>query len=287
MLDPVATYLAAAASVLGVLAVAFAVLLAVAHRFFRVHVDPRQEKIEEVLPGANCGSCGYGGCAAYAEAVAHGEAGPDRCTPGGLDCARAIAEIMGVQVSGFVPKVAVIKCQGSRQDTGDRFRYVGEADCRAAAVTQDGPAACPYSCVGLGSCVRACPFDAMVLDEATGLPRVLEEKCTGCGTCAAVCPKNIIEILPKGQYVHVLCRNQDPGKAVRQVCKVGCIACRRCEKVCPVEGSAIHVNNNLAEIDMAACINCGECVRACPVNCIGDFRPLRKETKKGAEADAA
>ncbi|MBL7140760.1 MAG: RnfABCDGE type electron transport complex subunit B [Planctomycetes bacterium] len=287
MSDPVVTYLTAAASVLGVLAVVFAVLLAVAHRFFRVHVDPRQERIEQILPGANCGSCGYGGCAAYAEAVAKGEAAPDRCTPGGPECAVTIAEVMGVQVAGFVPKVAVIKCQGSCEYTHDRFRYVGERDCRAATATQHGQTACPYACLGLGSCVRACPFDAMVMDEATGLPRVLEERCTACGTCAEVCPKNIIEILPKEQYVHVLCRNRDTGKAVRQVCKAGCIACRRCEKVCPVEGSAVHVNDNLAEVDMATCINCGKCVRACPVNCIGDFRQLRKDAQKRAEADAA
>jgi len=287
MSDPLVAYLTAAASVLGVLAVVFAALLAVAHRFFRVHVDPRQERIEQILPGVNCGSCGYGGCAAYAEAVAKGEAAPDRCTPGGPACAQEIAETMGIQISGFVLKVAVIKCQGSCEYTHDRFRYVGEGDCRAATATQYGQTACPYGCLGLGSCVRACPFDAMVMDEATGLPRVLEDKCTACGTCAEACPKNIIEILPKGQYVHVLCRSRDIGKAVRQVCQVGCIACRRCEKVCPVEGGAVHVNDNLAEVDMATCINCGKCVRACPVNCIGDFRQLRKDAQKRAEADAA
>jgi len=284
---PVLTYITASVGVLGVLALAFGALLAVAHRFFRVRVDPRQAKIEQVLPGSNCGSCGYGGCAAYAEAVANGEAPPDQCTPGGPECARQIADVMGIQISDFVPKVAVVKCQGSCQHTRDRFRYVGEPDCRAAAATQYGQAACPYGCLGLGTCVRACPFDAMVMDPETRLPRVLEERCTGCGTCAEVCPKNIIEILPADQYVHVLCRNRDPGKAVRQVCEVGCIACHRCEKVCPVEGSAIHVNGNLAEVDRETCIDCGKCVQACPVGCIGNFRKLRKEAETRAGADAA
>lgn len=279
-MGPVLTYVTAAAGVLGVLAVAFGALLAVAHRFFHVTVDPRQEQIEAILPGANCGSCGFGGCAAYAEAVAKGEAAPDQCVPGGPECARQVAEMMGMQIADFVPKVAVIRCQGGCEHTGNRFRYVGEADCRAATATQFGQAACPYGCLGLGTCVRACPFDAMVMDEATGLPRVLEDRCTACGTCAEVCPKNIIEIRPRDQYVHVLCCNPDVGKAVRQACDVGCIACRKCEKVCPVEGSAIRVTDNLAAVDPETCIACGKCVRACPVGCIGDFRKLRKDAKQ-------
>jgi RnfABCDGE-type electron transport complex B subunit len=285
--DVVLTYITAAVGVLGTLAVTFGILLALAHRFFHVNVDPRQAKIEEVLPGANCGSCGYGGCAAYAEAVAKGEAEPDLCTPGGPECAHEIAEIMGLEISGFVPKVAVIKCRGAFEHTHDRFRYVGEHDCRAATATQYGPTACPYGCLGLGTCVRACPFDAMVMDAATGLPRVLEARCTACGTCAEVCPKNMIEILPADQYVHVLCLNRDRGKVVRQTCEVGCIACRKCEKVCPVEGSAIHVNDNLAAVDLDACINCGKCVRACPVDCIGNFRSLRKQRAARTDTDAA
>ncbi len=282
-----AAYIVAAVSVLGALALVFGALLAVAHRFFRVKVDPRQAKIERVLPGANCGSCGYGGCAVYAEAVAKGQAPPDQCTPGGPECARKIAEIMGIQISDFIPKVAVVKCQGSCEHTFDRFRYVGERDCRAATATQFGQSACLYGCLGLGTCVRACPFDAMVMDQSAGLPRVLEDRCTGCGTCAEVCPKNIIEILPADRYVHVLCRNQDPGKAVRKVCEVGCIACRKCEEVCPVEGSAIHVTDNLAEVDLEACTGCGKCVRECPVGCIGNFRTLRRDAQKRAAGDAA
>jgi Na+-translocating ferredoxin:NAD+ oxidoreductase RNF subunit RnfB len=280
MTDPIIQYAGAAVLVLGALAGAFGLVLAIADRFLRVEVDPRQSQIEEILPRANCGSCGYGGCAAYAEALAKGEAAPNACTPGGPEVAGKIARIMGIQVGGFVPKVAVIKCQGTPETTSDRFRYVGEHDCRAAAATQFGQTACTYACLGMGTCVRACPFDAMVMDEASGLPRVLEDRCTACGTCAEVCPKNIIEILPKDRYVHVLCRNRDPGKATRQTCKVGCIACRACEKVCPVEGKAVHVQGNLATVDMETCISCGKCAAACPTSCIGNYRALRRAAKK-------
>ena len=282
MTDLIITYAGASAIALGTLAVLFGILLAVADRFFQVHVDPRQARIEEALPRANCGSCGFGGCAAYAEALAKGQAAANLCTPGGPEAAKKIAAIMGIEVAVFEPKVAVIKCQGSYANTHDRFRYVGQHDCRAATATQYGQTACPYGCLGLGTCARACPFDAMVMDDTSGLPRVLEDRCTACGTCAAVCPKNIIEILPKDRYVHVLCRNQDPARLTRQACKVGCIACRQCEKVCPVEGGAIHVQGNLAVVDLEKCISCGKCVKACPVNCIGDFRRLRQDAEKRA-----
>jgi len=280
MTDLIITYAGASAIALGTLAVLFGVILAVADRFFQVHVDPRQARIEEALPRANCGSCGFGGCAAYAEALAKGRAAGNLCTPGGPGVAKKIAAIMGIEVAVFEPKVAVVKCQGSYENTHNRFRYIGQPDCRAATATQYGQTACPYGCLSLGTCARACPFDAMVMDDASGLPRVLEDRCTACGTCAAVCPKNIIEILPKERYVHVLCRNLDPARLTRQACKVGCIACHQCEKVCPVEGSAIHVQGNLAVVDMETCISCGQCVKVCPVNCIGDFRRVRQDAGK-------
>jgi len=273
-------YLGSAWLVLGALAVVFGAVLALANRFFRVAVDPRQEQIEEVLPKTNCGACGYGGCAAYAEAVVLGKADANLCLPGGAETAVLIGKIMGLEVAAAAPKVAVVLCQGSFQNSSERFRYIGERDCRAATATHYGQAACLYGCLGFGTCVRACPFDAMVLDSETGLPRVLEDRCVACGTCAEVCPKNIIEVLPKERYIHVLCRNQDPAKAVRQVCKVGCIACRKCEKVCPVEGGAVHVAGNLAAVDMETCISCGKCAQECPVACIGNFRKLRREAKK-------
>ena len=284
MVETITSYAAGTLAVLGMLALVSAVALAVANRFFSVQVDPRQAEIEEVLPKANCGACAFGGCAAYAEAVAAGKADANLCVPGGAEVAAKIATIMGVAVGAFSPKVAVILCQGSFQATGDRFRYVGQSDCRAAAATQYGQTACTYACLRLGSCVRACPFDAMRMDPETGLPRVLEDRCTACGTCAEVCPKNVIAILPKDKHVHVLCRNQDAGRVTRQLCTVGCIACKRCEKVCPVEGSAIHVKDNVATVDLATCIQCGKCVKECPVGCIGDFRQWRRRAGKQEQA---
>jgi len=287
MTDTILNYAGAAFLVLGSLALFFAAVLAVADKFFQVQMDPRAAAIEAILPRANCGSCGFAGCAAYAEALAKGEAAAGACSPGGPEAAGKIAAILGIQVAAFVPKVAVVKCQGSCQNTRRRFAYIGEPDCRAAAATQFGDTACSYGCLGMGTCVRACPFDAMVMDEETGLPRVLEDRCTACGTCAAVCPKNIIEILPKDRYVHVLCRNRDPGKVTRQLCKAGCIACKVCEKACPVEGGAIHVRDNLAAVDMQACTSCGKCARVCPVSCIGDFQFFRKGRQEAAARKAA
>ena len=287
MTDTILNYAGASFIVLGSLALFFAAVLAVADKFFQVQMDPRAAEIEAILPRANCGSCGFAGCAAYAEALAKGEAAAGACSPGGPEAAGKIAAILGIQVAAFVPKVAVVKCQGSCQNTRRRFAYIGEPDCRAAAATQFGDTACSYGCLGMGTCVRACPFDAMVMDEETGLPRVLEDRCTACGTCAAVCPKNIIEILPKDRYVHVLCRNRDPGKVTRQLCKAGCIACKVCEKACPVEGGAIHVRDNLAAVDMQACTSCGKCARVCPVSCIGDFQFFRKGRQEAAARKAA
>jgi Na+-translocating ferredoxin:NAD+ oxidoreductase subunit B len=289
MTELILTYAGASCLVLGAMALVFSVILGVADKLFQVKIDPRAAEIEAILPRANCGSCGFGGCAAYAEALAKGEAAGNACSPGGPEAAKKIAAIMGIAVSDFVPKVSVIKCQGSHENTRRRFRYVGEHDCRAAVATQYGQTVCQYGCMGLGTCVRACPFDAMIMDETTGLPRVLEDRCTACGTCAGICPKNIIEILPKARYVHVLCRNQDPGRVVRQLCKTGCIACKMCEKACPVEGGAIHVKGNLASVDMEKCISCGKCVKVCPANCIGDFHAVRDEVdaSKAAGEQAA
>jgi electron transport complex protein RnfB len=276
------SYVTAAAVVLGSLAVLFGAGLAIASRVLRVQQDPRIEKIEEVLPKFNCGACGYGGCAAYAEAVAKGAIGPSECIPGGMDVARVVAGIMGLEPEEKEKQVAVVFCQGGTR-AADRFQYQGVTDCRAAMITQDAHKGCRWACIGLGTCARSCPFDAIVMG-ADGLPHILEDRCTACGTCAEVCPKGIISILPQRAMVHALCRSHDPGGEVRKLCEVGCIGCKKCEKVCPVEGGAVHVHEFLAVVDVQKCISCGKCVAVCPMGTIGNFR-LSRRKKKSKLAD--
>jgi len=279
------TYVIAAGVVLGALAALFGVGLAVASRVFRVHADPRIEQIEDALPNVNCGACGYGGCSAYAAAVVAGEIGPSECVPGGMDVARQVAAVMGLEAEEKEKQVAVVFCQGGNR-AENRCRYEGITDCRAAVLTQDADKGCRWGCVGLGTCAQACPFGAIVMGD-DGLPHVIEDKCTGCGTCAEVCPKGIISILPAANMVHVLCRSRDAGGQVRKVCPVGCIGCKQCEKACPVEGGAIHVTDFLARVDLSACISCGKCVQVCPTGAIGNFRLSRRAKRgkvKGQEA---
>ena len=280
------SYVIVTVSVLGVCAVLFGVGLAVASRVFQVEIDPRVAEIEAVLPNVNCGACGFGGCAAYAAAVGAGRIGPSECVPGGLDVARRVAEIMGLTAEEKEKRFAVIICQGGRR-AQERFDYQGITDCRAAVIAQDAAKGCHWGCVGLGTCARACPFDAIRMGQ-DGLPHIIEDSCTACGTCADVCPKLVIRVLPAKSLVHVLCRSHDKGADVRKVCPVGCIACKKCEQVCPVEGGAVHVKDFLAEVDVAKCISCGKCVAVCPMNSIGNFRlSRRKKVGKLAPQEAA
>jgi len=272
------TYVTSAIVVLGSLAVLFGVGLAVASGVFRVHGDPRVEQIEDILPSINCGACGYGGCAAYAAAVVSEQVGPSECVPGGLKVARLVADIMGLTAEEKEKRVAVVFCQGGNR-VGDRFGYQGIADCRAAMLTQDGAKGCHWGCMGMGTCARSCPFDAIVMGD-DGLPHIIEEKCTACGTCVDACPKQIISVLSAKNMVHVLCKSHDKGGQVRKSCQVGCIACKKCEKICPVEGSAVQVTDFLAQVDPATCISCGKCVKECPTATIGNFR-LSRRRKKG------
>ena len=268
-----------AMAVLAVLALLFGAGLAIASRAFAVEVDPRVEQIEAALPGVNCGACGYAGCADYAAAVAAGTVGPGLCIPGGAETARTIAAVMGVEAEEIEPLKAVLVCQG-RQVT-DRFRYAGVADCRAADLLQGGVRACPYACIGLGTCAEVCPVGAIRMD-ADGLPVIDEDLCIGCGACARICPRDVIEIQPLSKTVHVRCRSRDKGGVVRKLCDVGCIACKKCEKTCPFD--AIQVVDNLAVIDYTKCTSCQKCVGVCPTGAIASFLKARRARAKAAKA---
>lgn len=247
---------------LGGLGLLFGLLLGVAARKFAVEKDPKAIKIAEVLPGANCGACGFPGCSGLAAAIAKGEAPVNACKVGGAAVAAKVAEIMGVEETDARERqVAHLLCRGGRGVAVQRAKYEGLHDCRSAAAFGSGGKACTFGCVGLGNCVRACPFGALSMGP-DGLPVVDEEKCTGCGICVKTCPKGVLTLVPEHAKVFVACSSTAPGREVRQVCKVGCIACRICEKTC--EFDAIHVVDNLARIDYAKCTNCGRCAEKCP-----------------------
>ncbi len=261
-----------------VIGAAFGSLLAVASRKFAVAVDPRVETIQSSLPGANCGACGYPGCSGFAEAVAAGEAPADGCPVGGTEVARRIASIMGVEVAEREPEVARVLCGGGDREATVHYRYSGIEDCRAAALTPGGgPKACSYGCLGMGTCVRACPFDAMYMDR-NRLPRVIEKRCTGCGNCVRACPRKLIVLAPVSKRVHILCNSRDRGPVVRKVCTVGCIACRLCVKECPRQ--TIAFEENLARIQYSGCDSCEACVAKCPTKCIVVFGQAAKATRE-------
>lgn len=259
-----------AALSLGAAGLLIGALLAVAAQKFKVETDEKVADILAVLPGANCGGCGYPGCAALAEAIARGDAKVNACTVGGAPCAQKIAEIMGVEEEAVSePVVAVVYCQGGNDKAVISAQYDGIEDC-AALNALGGVKDCPFGCLGLGSCVKACLFDAIHMGE-DGLPVVDKDKCTGCGACVMACPRDIIDLVPKTKEVHILCRSYDKGPAVRKYCKVGCIACTICVKACPQKAISMD-KGTLAVIDYALCDNCGICATKCPTKSIVDLQ---------------
>lgn len=241
-------------------------MLVLASRKFHVEIDQKMEAILELLPGANCGACGYVGCVAAAERIAKRELSPDACTSASFASIKSIGEIMGVSVEEKGEEVPIVLCNGG-VNCISIFQYDGVEDCRAAMLLGDEKT-CSYGCIGHGSCVRACPFDAISINE-DGLPMVDEYACKGCGLCVDACPKDILT-LAKVNDVYVLCISQDKGKYVKEICEFGCIGCDICVKACPSE--AITLTNNLAVINQERCNGCNICVEKCPRNAIGGVR---------------
>jgi len=255
---------------LGAIGLLFGAGLAVASRVFAVATDPKVDEILGVLPGANCGACGFPGCAGYADAVASGSATIDRCPPGGATLVENLGKIMGVDAPASAERlVAIPYCDGGCAEAPSRFDYQGIQDCNAAAAMSGGDKACQYGCLGYGTCVKLCPFDAITMNE-NRIPVIDFDKCTACGKCVTGCPKNIFSLAPVSKKVHILCRSHDKGADVRKKCKVGCIACGICVKTCPFD--AISMEDKLAVIDYEKCRNCGLCIEKCPTKTIhGDL----------------
>ena len=216
-----------------------------ASRRFHVAEDPRVEQVEKVLPQANCGACGCIGCREFAEAVVKGEVPVDGCPVGGATVAHAIAEILGVALEARAPRWVIVHCGAECEQRLKRMPYHGEQTCAAAHLVS-GVQGCTYGCLGFGDCERACPFDAIHI--INGLAVVDYEKCTGCGKCVAACPRKIIELVSftSDPLMIVACANRDPGREVRAVCKVGCIACGICQKTAP---DIFTIRDNLSVID--------------------------------------
>ena len=254
-----------AAAVVGAVGLVIGVLLGVASEKFKVEVDEKEILVRNELPGNNCGGCGYPGCDGLAKAIAAGEAAVDACPVGGAPVGAKIAAIMGVEAGGAEKQVAFVKCQGTCDKTNMQYRYYGIDDCRKVSVVPGaGEKACAYGCMGYGTCVKACQFDAIHIVD--GVAVVDKEKCVACGKCVAACPNHLIELVPYKAEHLVQCSSHDKGKDVKAKCENGCIGCTLCTKQCEV--GAIHMENNLAVIDYSLCTNCGKCAAKCPAKVI-------------------
>jgi len=240
--------------------------LAAAARFFAVETDPRQEEIADLLPGANCGGCGFAGCNDFAAAVVKGAAEPGACPVSDEATLRTIAGIMGQALTAKAPMVALVACQGSEDaHLRKKYRYNGVATCASADLLGRGDRLCDYGCLGLGDCQRACGFAAIEITEM-GVARVLAERCAGCGLCVEACPKGIVHLVPKAAEIHVLCSNHDKGGAAKKACAVACIGCKKCEKL--VDGAGIAVDDFLAVVDYGHAPTDPALVEACPTGAI-------------------
>ena len=250
--------------VLGILGAVFGLVLAIASKVFEVKKDPREEAVLSHLAGANCGGCGYPGCAGCAAAIVAGEAPVNACAPSGPENAAAIAKIMGQEPPAGERHVAFVRCNGG-VNAKKRYEYVGVHDCISATKVAGAPLECQFGCLGFGSCVEACKFDAMHIGP-NGAAVVDPDKCTNCLACAAACPRHLIVSVPVSKKVHVACNNPDKGKAAMSVCANSCIGCGLCERECKKD--AIHVVNGVATIDYDKCVGCKLCTKVCPRDAI-------------------
>ena len=262
--------------VLGVVGLVAAVILFGVSKKFAVKEDERLGKVTAVLPGANCGGCGYPGCSGFADAcVKAADAGSIEglvCTVGGDDVMNKVADILGMKASAVDKKVAVVRCNGTCDNRPQTVKYDGRMTCANLNACGAGETECGYGCLGCGDCVNACQFGAISMNPSTGLPEVDFEKCGGCGNCAKACPRGIIEIRkrgPKDRRIWVDCVNKDKGPVAKKACSAACIGCSLCVKECKFE--AITVENNVAHIDEDKCRLCRSCVKVCPSKAIHEI----------------
>ena len=285
-------FILSAVLVLGAIGLIAAVVLYACSKKFAVYEDPRIGQVQEVLPGANCGGCGFAGCADMAGALVKACDGGSLegllCPVGGQAVMDQVADLLGMAAANTEPLVAVVRCYGTCELRPRVAEYDGLMTCSAVNATGRGETGCGYGCLGCGDCVSACNFDAIKMNPETGLPEVDEDKCTSCGACVKACPRHIIELRkkgPKNRRVYVRCVNKDKGAVARKNCKVACIGCGKCEKVCKFD--AITIENNLSYIDPNKCRLCTKCVDECPTVAIVKVHfPVRKPKPAPAAEEA-
>lgn len=263
-----------------------AIILYFVAQKFKVYEDPRIDEVEAALPAANCGGCGFAGCRNFAESLVKADDfGSLYCPVGGNELMASVAKILGKEAIAKDPMVAVVRCAGSCDVRPEVNKYDGARSCTIASALYSGQTGCQYGCLGLGECVDACSFDAIVMNSQTGLPEVIDDKCTACGACVTACPKNIIELRKKNKSdrkIFVSCVNKDKGAVAKKSCEVACIGCKKCEKACAYD--AITVENFLAYIDYEKCKLCRKCVLECPTGAIQEINfPVRKVKKEEAQ----
>ncbi len=248
----------------GAMGIACGGALAMAAKFFGVNEDPKVEAANELLPGANCGGCGYAGCADYAKAVVEGVS-PTLCAPGGADLVAELSKLLGVEAEAGEPQVAIVLCAGDATAAKQKFSYNGIADCGAAATTAGGDKVCNHGCLGYGSCIHVCPVNAIEITEQ-GIAKIHPDICIACGKCIKGCPRNVIQMVPRSADTHVMCNSSDKGPITRKACSVGCIGCRMCTKL--VKSEAFVMEGFLARRNYKAEIDNPLIIEKCPGKCI-------------------
>lgn len=257
--------------IMTILGIAFGFLLAYANKKFKTEVNPLIHIVEDILPKGQCGACGYPGCLAYAEAVVLDPKVPaNLCIPGKDMVAKEVAKLTGKQATAIEPKIAKIHCAGTPAVAQNKYLYQGIKDCAAANSLFNGAKACQFGCLGLGSCIQACPFEALSLG-ANHLPVVDAHKCTACGKCQEACPKQLISLVPLTAKVHVACHSLGKGASAKKDCSAACIGCTICAKTCPLQ--AITMHNNLPEVQHEICQTCTNavCLTKCPTKALQAF----------------
>ena len=267
---------------LSLLALFSAVILYFVAQKFKIFEDPRIDEVQSILPQANCGGCGFAGCRNFAEALVSADSFEGlNCPVGGAEIMGAAGKLLGKEPPAVDPMVAVLRCNGTPEFRPRTSKYNGAADCRISNSLYAGETDCSYGCLGHGDCVRSCLFDAIYIDCTTLLPVIMDDKCIACGACMKACPRHLIELRKKAKKdrkIFVACSNCDKGGPARRACRVACIGCNKCLKVC--EFDAITFENNLAYIDASKCRLCRKCVAECPTNAIIEFNFPGKEKGK-------